>query len=176
MFRRRPLAGLLGLVVLSACRDGTAPDPGVDVAIGVSRFTGPTVTETVDGPLVNCDVELRASATGKGSATWLDATFRIYLLADLTTPVDSSVVDAGEIRQAWGADEIATGETVESLWGIASPIPLAAELEFRYQPSLGRNAKSSKVRFSCGPTIAPNTAPPAITALSVTRSEEHTSE
>jgi hypothetical protein len=167
MSRRHIITAALA-IALSACRDGTAPDPGVDIAISVSEFNGPTLSEDADGPVITCDIGLRAVASGKGSATWLDATFKVYLGADRTTPVDSAVFSDSEIREAWGGDAIAAGETRQSQWTLAAPIPLSATLEFRYQPSIGHNVKSTKVSFSCAPTIPPNAAPPEISALSVT--------
>jgi hypothetical protein len=113
MMQRSPtLAAAVALALaLSACGEATAPRP-VAVTLTVIDLHGPLdgVNDTGE-PVVTCSFTLRADAAGGGTATWLGATFRIYAGSDRSTPVDEAVLSAEEVRQVWGADQIAAGES-----------------------------------------------------------------
>jgi hypothetical protein len=156
-------------LALSACGETTAPRPTLGITVSVAELRGPTVSANGDGqPTVTCEIDLRAAAAGKGTATWLDATFRIYIGKNRSTPIDSAMVSAEEIAQVWGAPEIAAGERQESRWIATVGIPFSATMEFRYRPSSGSRVHSATVSFSCSPEIPPNAAPPQISTLTVT--------
>jgi hypothetical protein len=165
-YRVSVIAALL-LVTLSACGDETAPRPPVDVALNVSEFQGPLIGAGGTGdPTLRCEFTLTASARGRGTATWHEATFRTYVGKDRSTPVDSVTLAAADVRSAWGGDAIPAGETRRSRWFTESGIPFAGELEFRYEA--GGRTGSTKTRFNCGPEVPPDATPPEISALSVT--------
>jgi hypothetical protein len=157
---------ILSLTV-AGCRDGTAPDNRLTVAVTVAGLEGPFVTTVSDSEItVECGVHLRAVATGSGRATWLDATFEFFVGRSRLTPVDSVLITESDIRSSWGAAEIAAGQAQESGWTVQAAIPFAAAIEYRYQLETGRRG-TTRVEFTCGPEVPPSARPPTITSLTV---------
>ncbi len=75
-------------------------------------------------------------------------------------------MSASEVRDSWGASDIAAGTTQHARWTVTAGIPLGIAIEFRYQPSEG-SSKRATVTFTCGPSIPPGTPPPTITSVAV---------
>ena len=163
----RVFAVVAAVLAFSSCGDSTGPSLSTVVTVEVSALQGPTLSTDADGfPLISCGVNLRAVATGPGSAVWESAVFRWYLGPDRRTPIDSSVVPASEVRDSWGSSSIATGTAQDALWSVTAGIPFGVAIEFRYRPSEG-SAKTTTVTFDCGPSVPPGTPPPSITLAAV---------
>src|SRR5919198_4830332 len=166
------LGALLGTAALAACHDSTAPR-GVDVAVALLSLQGPTLSGTLGFPLISCQLQLTATATGAGDATWLDATFRRFVGKQRTTPADSVRIDAQAVANSWRNASIRSGEAQHASWNVAGSIPFLGELEFRYRPG-AEDVKHTKVKYTCGPTITADVAAPAITAISISPSAGQT--
>ena len=163
----RVFAVVAAVLAFSSCGDSTGPGLSTVVTVEVSALQEPTLSTDSDGfPLISCGVTLRAVATGPGSAVWESAVFRWYLGPDRRTPIDSSVVPASEVRDSWGASNIATGTAQDALWSVTAGIPFGVAIEFRYRPSDG-SSKTTTVTFNCGPSVPPGTPPPSITLAAV---------
>lgn len=164
----RPLSGIsiaaLALAVV-ACGDATAPPQPLALELSVYHVDTPVIDTTDDGfPIMICEVEFRADASGAGSAEWLGAKALWYAGTDRTTPLDSSVVSASEVRAAWQKTGIAAGETQFSVWTFTYGAPFTASVEYSYKPE-GDDAKEAVVEFDCGPTTDPAAPEPSITEL-----------
>ena len=170
MRRRLPGLALLVAAVLSACGgDSTAPRPSIDVAVALSSTLGPSSNTDAQGnPLISCQLQLAATASGEGSAAWLDGMFRVFVGKNRKTPVDSFAIEASDIQQAWSGSTIKPGDTQHSVWNVSANIPFGGELEFRYRPNATNDTKRAKVSFTCGPTIAPDAAPPVVASITMT--------
>lgn len=159
------LLSLATALAFAACGDSTGPDPDVTVTVSLTQLNGPDVYETAPGNLViECSINLRAVASG--SATWLDATLFFYAGPDRATPVDSVIIAAADIQDAWGAPEIAPGQLRESSWRVTASIPFGASIVHRYRTSGGRTG-STAVTFACGPPVPPGAAEPAINTITL---------
>jgi hypothetical protein len=138
-------------LLLSACGDSTAPD-GAVIDITVTEIRGPTVGVDANGePKITCEIELSAVAAGRGAATWLDGAFRLQAEGNASTPVESTPVSADVVREAWGQDQIAAGETQVSRWLATDASPFSATLDFRYWPASEGRVLGPGVSFSCRP-------------------------
>jgi hypothetical protein len=167
MFKSRYLVAVLAAVTLAACRDSTAPPPNVDLALALASTQGPTIsTDAFGNPTISCRVQLTAAASGRGSASWLGATIRIFTGKERKDPVESRTIEASTVAASWNAAAIAAGETQHSTWNVSRSIPFAGELEFRYGVD-GGDVKRAKVSFTCGPTIAPDAGPPIVTFVNI---------
>ncbi len=151
-------------LAFAACKDATAPD-NTTVAVTVVRMGQPQVYGTAPGELViQCDVDLRATATGR--ATWLDATLLFYVGTDRTTPIDSARIAASEIQDAWGAPDIESGVPQDASWRFTAGIPFGASIIHHYRTS-GGQVRSAAAQFTCGPDIPPGTMPATINSVTV---------
>jgi hypothetical protein len=147
------------------CGDSTAPPPPLGVEISVYHLDTPVIGTTEDGfPIMTCEVEFRANASGAGSAEWLGAKALWFTGTDRSTPLDSSVVSSSEVRTAWQKTGIAAGETQFSVWTFTYGAPFTASVKYSYKPE-GDDAKTAVVEFSCGPTTDADTPDPSITEL-----------
>ena len=165
---RRLRYSLTALSILACgCESLTEPE-GVHIALSVSSVTGPTLADAPDGPTVSCGLDLAAQATGKGTASWMDGTYRIYIGRDTLTAADSGTVRPEEVQASWQAPNIAAGETRHSQWTVTAGIPFAGAIDFRYQPSSGGAVSTTTVRFRCSPPFPPTATPPQLTITSVT--------
>jgi hypothetical protein len=157
---------------LFGCRDGTGPDSGVTVTVTASEATPPVVSVGADSqPIIECTVDLVATATGAGTARWLDATLKIYLGRDRRSPVDSAVFAAADVQNAWGSAGIDSGETQVTGLAVRAGIPFAITMEFRYRSGAGR-VRTAPVSHTCGDSVPPNATPPAILTVSVTNAPD----
>ncbi len=157
-------ATLLG-VAASACRDTTAPTIGV--VVGVYSQATPVLTADSSGfPVLQCEVQFSAQATGSGSATWMDATYYFYAGANRSTPQDSGVIPAATVQQTWGRATIAPGNELVSAWRFTAEMPFGVAVAYRYQVSR-RPVQTARVAFSCGPDSLPGGVPPTITVATV---------
>lgn len=154
------------------CRDGTGPNSGVTVTVTASEPNPPVVSFGVDSqPIIECAVELHATATGTGQATWLDAVLKFYAGRDRRRPVDSTVIAVGDVQNAWGRAEISSGEMQLTALQIQAGIPFAITLDFRYRTT-GLFVRTARVGFTCGQSVPPNAPPPAIQIVSVTNAPD----
>jgi len=159
------IAGLSFLLV--ACGDTTGPGASVDVTVSLVSMDGPTLSVGPDSaPRIACSVDVRATATGSGRATWGDATLRLFVGKDRSTPIDTFVVPTATVQSAWGKPDIGPGESEQSVAQFAANIPFGGEIRYRYSPP-GSGAKTAVFSFDCGPAPTVTTFPPVITALSV---------
>jgi hypothetical protein len=159
---------LLALAVGACGGDSTGLGARIDVDVSLTRLDPPFISvDDEGGPLIRCDVALRAVARGSGGATWEGATFRWFVGKNATTPVDSAVLPAAEIQESWGNRDIAAGETQESEWAITAGVPFSLTIEYRYRSSGAGRVGTASVSFTCGPTIPPGAAPPVIASLTV---------
>ncbi len=137
------------------------------MTVGVVAQDEPILSVGQDSfPTIRCVIHVRATATGPGKATWLDAKLRFYFGIDRSRPVDSTSVPAEIVQQGWGKPDIQAGETPQSSIAFTANIPFGAGVVFRYRADPGGGVKTTEIRFDCGP--APSRAsPPLITALTV---------
>jgi hypothetical protein len=157
---------------LAACRDVPTAVAHLAVTVSVTQVTGPDFsTDTTDGFVISCDVDLRAEATGSGRVTWKDAVFRWYAGADRTTAADSSVIPAATVRASWDQDDIGAGETQRSAWRVSALVPFAVAIVYRFQQAGGGWVDSASASFACGPTPAPGDPLPDIPALATSATD-----
>lgn len=110
--------------------------------------------ELPDGPAIACGVDITATAVGTGEASWEGATF--YWFAGITrvNPIDSMRVSGNSVRASWERPTISgDGVAREAAWDFAGRAPFAAEMHFRYRLAGEPAARSSSVRFTCGPDV-----------------------
>src|SRR5207248_11022958 len=112
---------------------------------------GPTLRVGPDSAArIACNVDVRATATGSGRATWGDATLRLFAGKDRSTPIDTFVVPAATVQSAWGKRDIGPGESEESGAQFAAGIPFGGEIRYRYSPS-GSGTKTAVSASVVGP-------------------------
>ena len=165
-------AAILALAALlsSACRDSTAPRKTVNVDVILSSSQGPGISSDPEGTqIVTCNLDLTATATGEGSATWVDALFRLYLGKSRTVAIDSATISTAEVATSWGGGTIGAGATQHSTWTASAVIPFAGDLEFHYRTD-GGEVKKTKTPFECAPPGTVNAAEPSVTEITVTPS------
>ena len=167
MSRQYSLAAFWLIAVAACGGDSTGPLASTQIAISVASLEGPTFLGNADEPRVQCNVTLRAQASGTGRAVWQDATVRFFVGTNRETPVDSVIVPASGIHAAWHGEELEAGQSAESQWVVESSAPFEVSADFRYT-NRGTSVQKATVQFRCGPDVAPNAAPPVITELSVT--------
>jgi hypothetical protein len=156
-------------LALTACKgDGPTAPQELRVAITLASLEGPTISETINGPVISCNFDFAAVADGAGTAMWSSATYFFYLGTDRTAPVDSSVIAAADAGQFWDRPTIGAGETQHARLTASAGVPFSGDLVFRYQPSGGGAARSATASFTCSPPIPTGAPSPAITSLTVT--------
>src|SRR2546421_5132594 len=165
---RLGVATIVGLsFLLVGCGDTTGPGTPIDVTVSLLSRDGPNLSVGPDSaPRIACSVDVRATATGSGRATWGDATLRLFAGKDRSTPIDTFVVPTARVQSAWGKPDIGPGESEESGAQFAANIPFGGEIRYRYSPS-GSGTKTAVFTFDCGPAPTVTTFPPVITALSL---------
>lgn len=153
----------------TACGDeSTGPPPTAELAIENVNVRGPSVLLSgTSGAVVRCDVKFRATASGRGSATFRDATFMFFAGVDHGAPVDVLEISAQEVRDAWGGGTVEAGTSMESVWWFQLGAPFVLTGEFRYAQSPGGPVASVPVRVVCGPEAPASSPPPAITELTL---------
>ena len=168
----RAAAALLLLVAAGvACSDSSGPatEPGaVTVAVKVTDVGAPQYEATPEGiSVLSCTVTLRASADGRGTATWRGATFRWYPGTDLTAPFDSATLSSGEVGQSWQDATIASGRPQVSGWIFSATVPFTLTAEYRYRAAGSSDESTELAQFTCQPPLPRNPGPPSITNLSL---------
>lgn len=159
------LAAALG--ALAACHGDTAPRRGVAVTMKLTALRGPFLgTDTAGRPTITCETDLAASATGVGSAKWLDGTYYYYDGKTRTSPRATFTMQAKDISDGWSSDTIAAGQTLHSAWDVTSGIPFSGEMYFGYDDGVG-GSKLAKVAFTCGPTVSDSTPAPVLTSFQI---------
>ena len=150
----------------TACGDSTAPGAQVDVAVSVAQIVGPNIDQAPDdGNRVACEVTLHARATGNGRASWGDATFRWYAGKDRSTPFDSSVASAIDVRRAWADSSITAGGGLQTArWNIWANVPFSGGIDFHYR--VGTRERTTSLKFDCGPPIVAGAEPPSFSDIS----------
>ena len=86
--------GTFALALLaSACSDSTGPGDAIQLQLRVVENHGPTIYDAGDGTTrVECTVDFRAVATGKGSLSWGDAEIRWFAGADRSEAFDTTII------------------------------------------------------------------------------------
>ena len=158
----RGLAVLALAAAAAGCGDGLGPN-SLQVRVAVVNRSGPDITLDSLGPIIECGVALRATATGSGHAMWQGATLRWFFGADRTTPTDTSEMAIADIRRSWSDSVIAPGESQTSGWYFRSGAPFGVEIVYH----LSGQARSARVSFDCGPVVSAATPPPDITAMTI---------
>ena len=171
MFNRRVGAATALLLLALACRDSTAPEP-LSVQVRVAGPPTYVVTETPNGPRVECTVEFVAETRGRGEGGWSGASFSWYFGRNRVEPMQVDWFEAGQIHDSWGGAEIDPGQPMRATWDFTAGAPFEVEASFHYYVA-GETAPSvATTRFTCGPPPpASGTAPPTITG--VTLSTDH---
>jgi hypothetical protein len=162
--RSKAVAVALAVAVVG-CRDTTAPDKPLVVTLTLDAPPTPIISDTPNGPQIECIFDVTATATGNGTATWLDSRTLWYIGPDRSTAVDSTGNPQSEVQGAFGGATIAGGETQHTRWHLYAGAPFEASLGFGYQVTGGQTSLAS-TRITCGPTPQ-GAVVPTITQLSV---------
>ena len=150
-----------------ACGDASGPRRSVTVTLEASVNAVPKVEARPDGEsLIFCDVVLKATATGGGTATWEEGTMHFYAGRDRSEALDVAPISVQSVVRLWGEREFAAGDVQRAEISIGAPVPYALKLAFRYRPKNGE-PKTSDVSFTCGPNVTPESRPAVVTALAV---------
>jgi hypothetical protein len=149
----------------------TADTTDVTIQLSTASVSPPSLGATSDTlPVVRCQVQVVASVTGNGKATWVDGAFRFYDLRDTTRMLGSAEIQGDQVLGAWGTGTVGGGEGQVSNWVFSGPTPFAAQFDMRYQVGTSQNVKLATVSFRCAPPIAAGAAQPTISAVTVTPS------
>lgn len=155
------LLALVG-VAAASCRD--AMGPGFAVVVTVTQMQPPTYSSDAAGrQTLTCNATLKATATGDGLASWLDAVLTFYAVNKPTVPLNSDTVLASSIRDSWGGEYFGRDSLMQARWVVYAAIPFTATITFRYQVIGGRE-DSTSVSLPCKPAVPPG-PPPTIPTL-----------
>jgi len=154
--------------VLVACGESTGPEPPFSISVSVKSSTGPTFVDADTLARIECEVTLRAVASGPGTATWGVGKFYVYAGPDRATPLDSGTISAATIQQSWGASTIDSIQAREAQWRLSGAIPFEIAFAFTYSKNNGPVTVTSPLRVTCGPPIPPGTGPPKISSVATT--------
>ncbi len=167
-----PVTGLVccwGILLLIGCGEDAAGPPAtgpLTVAVGVAALSPPVLDETPEGiATIACLVDLRARAEGPGIATWEDAVFRFYAGRVLTTPFDSVVIPASDVRDSWGQQNITSAEPLSARWQFTATIPFSTALAYRYQAD--GVTKATEVELTCSPAIPAGAQAPSVSPVTI---------
>src|SRR5688572_8468563 len=166
----RALSALTVLLAVAstACRDASGPTATLTVAVDASSAQGVNVRLNDAGlTVVECRIALEATATGRGTATWVDGSFMFYGGRDRSVALDTGPISVGTLVNAFSAAEIEAGETLEAQIGITAPFPYSVTFRFRYRTESGGAVRTAEAPFTCGPTLPAISPPPTMTALTV---------
>src|SRR5438067_3830341 len=157
-----PATIVLVVVLASSCRDATAPELGITVA--VASLTGPSYfADSLGVQHVRCDLTLEARNYGTQSAAWMDATVAFYTANDSTKGFALDTVPAETNRSSWGAASIVPNVPQTAHWWLTGTVPFSVKIRFAYQ-TFSAPGNSNVVSASCEPLIAAG-PPPTITTL-----------
>src|SRR3982750_474184 len=124
MLNRGTAVAILALAV-AACSgsDATGTHGGLLVSLRLDATPVPVISDTPNGPRIQCNFNLTATATGQGSAQWQDAKTLWFAGRNRATPVDSTTNTAGEVQTAFGGAQINAGETQHAQWFLYARVP-----------------------------------------------------
>ena len=168
---RRALPFALALLALAGCGDGNGPDPALRVTLSAAVDGAPTVERLPDGtPYLQCIVRLTAVPRGAHQGEWMGGTVRWYGGTERATPFDTLALDPAGLRAAWEPHNplITPGETITARLLLAATVPFEAGITLRYKDRESGHLEQVHTEVLCGPDVAPDAAPPAITALDAT--------
>lgn len=159
---------VLAFAVASCGGDSTAPKSGVVVTLTAdSPAPDPVITDTPNGPQITCNINLTATATGKGVAAWGGATTYWYIGPDRSTAVDTSTNGSDEVVQGFlGRGGISAGETLHTTWYFYNGAPFEVSIGFGYTTDNGKT-DIAWTHFRCGPDAA-TAVTPTVTQVSLT--------
>jgi len=155
------------LLVALGCRDGTAPnDNTLDVTLALDGAPIQSITDTPDGPKISCDVNLIATARGKGTAAWTGAKALWYIGRNRATAVDSTFNSSGDVEDGFGGSGgIDAGETLRTTWTFHDAVPFEVSFSFSYETDKG-GLGAATTRFRCGPDPA-TAVTPSVASITV---------
>lgn len=173
----RNAASVALLLAFAACKDGTGPDAKdtseAQVLITAVASEHAWVTEGGE-ELLQCSVNLSATATGRAAATavWGGAVFRWHAGPNGAV-ADSVVMSADEVRESWGGINLTVGQRLESGWYFRAGVPFGISADYHYGADATRIDRKASWRVNCGPQLPPEGAPaPTLTAsLTTPRSD-----
>src|SRR5688500_4283665 len=156
------------LAASTGCRDSSSPPETVVVSVTTPATAAHAIIEQPSGPQLSCSPEFVAEAQGRGAAKWTFATFRWFFGADRAPAVQSEDVPIDEIASAFGAEQIAGGETQRAGWEFMANAPFEVEATFRYRREGSQSVQSTTSRFACG-SVPPagGVAGPQVTELAL---------
>lgn len=161
----RALPPLL-LLAAAGCRDVTGPRP-LNIAIVVTQVSAPVFSTAPDStPRITCTIDLSATASGSGSATWFDGKILWYTGPTRSAPTDSATLSLTQMQSSWGSAVINAGQTLASSWYVYESAPFHAVMEYSYEPANAAK-QTAKVEFDCGPKVEPGTPAPSINTIVV---------
>lgn len=154
----------VGVSVVTACNDTTAPRPSVSVSV-LTQSKPSYAADSTGRQTILCEVTLQAHNGGQDAAGWMDATVTFYAVNDSRTPLGVDTIPADVIRSSWGAESIAVGQNHDetAIWDLSADIPFTLKIRFGYGWAKGSVA-FSEVPLSCKPPT-PAGPPPTIAIL-----------
>lgn len=181
---------LVAFAFLIACSDGPTatsgdtdegggPGPGeydpsgiVEAqAIVVETSVGPNPSEA---PWIQCGFTLSASYVGQAGseATITALVLRFHAGPDRTEPIDSTIIPATDVRQAFGGGaQLESGDTLYSGWYFRSSVPYNVTGYLRWSEDGDPAAEDAPFAFTCGPELN-GEAPPTLTNVRITPSTD----
>lgn len=165
-------APLLLVAVALACADATGPADRFDVAIYTRQPVPPVITETAAGVRIACFIGFIAQGSGRGSATWDGATFRWFVGADRSRPVDSARVAREEVGLLWPSADVPVGRSDSTLVRFESSLPFELEAAFRFRRPGEGAPDTTTVRATCGTQPAGAAGLPSVRITSITASSD----
>ena len=158
----RPRLALVLAVLLAAlgCRDTTAPnDKSLDVSLTVDGAPIQSIADTLQGPQISCDVNLIATAHGKGTAAWTGAKALWFIGKNRATAIDSTFNSAGDVEDGFaGSGGIGAGETLRTTWTFHDAVPFEITFSFGYRTDKNTIGDAT-THFRCGPDPAAAVTP-----------------
>lgn len=150
----------------STSPDKTHQDPLV-VTLAATAAGGPIMSDSPNGPIITCNINLTATATGTGHATWGDATATWYVGKDRTNNSVGTTTNASDevVEGFSGASGIRGGASQQATWYFYDYEPFTISIAFSYNTDDGRTGLAT-ARFTCGPDPA-TAVRPTITLLSL---------
>ena len=163
MSRVRAVVIMLGIVTAS-CRDAVAPRRPLAVTLHVDTAMAPVITDSPNGPQIECTVKLAATAIGDGSARWQDGVAYWYTGLDRTNPSDSTRISSTDLVTTFGGRAVISGgETEHTTWYFVGYAPFELTIAFGFRAEDGTLGEA-RTRYRCGPDPATAVAP-SITSL-----------
>ncbi len=165
----------MAALAVAACSDSPsgAPRGSPDGALTVSITARMTQTDLLRAPVdpfatLYCELVLHGKATGPAGTTaqWGRGVFRFFTGLQRDVPTDSFTVSADEIGQSWDSPTITSGAVMQSRWRLSAGVPFAITADLEYGAAGSTQLQKASFAASC-PAVAPGTAGPSITNVSV---------